>query len=256
MTTYTISPYPRSEFEPSPRWVRVYFSSQPIADSRSIMLLRENNRLPLYYFPKHDVRMDCLKLSDHTTDSDPKGEGVFWHVQVGDKVADNAAFSFRNPPDDGPKLEDYVAFQWKEMDAWFEEDDEVFVYARDPYKRVDVLQSSRPIKVVVDGAAVADSKRPWLLFETGLPTRYYIPKHDARTDLLEPSDTVTRCPSKGEAHFYSVRISDKLHQDLAWTYRYPMLECLKIQGLLGFLNEKVDIFEDDKLLPRPETPWS
>ena len=121
---------------------------------------------------------------------------------------------------------------------------------------VDVLQSSRHIKVVVDGAAVADSKRPWVLFETSLPTRYYVPKHDARMDLLEPSDTVTRCPYKGEAHFYSVRIGDKLHQDLAWIYRYPMLECLKIQGHLGFLNEKVDIYEDNKLLPRPETPWS
>ncbi len=131
------------------------------------MLLRENKRLPLYYFPKNDVRMDCLQSSNHTTDSGPKGEGVFWHVKIGNKVADNAAFTFRNPPDNDPKLEDYVALQWNEMDAWFEEDDEVFVYARDPYKRVDVLQSSRHIKVVIDGAAVAESKRPWLLFETG-----------------------------------------------------------------------------------------
>ena len=256
MTTYTISPYPRSKFEPSPRWVRVYFNSQLIADSRNMMLLRETNRLPVYFFPKKDVRMDCLQPSDHTTDPSPKGEGVFWHVKVGDKVADNAAFTFRNPPDNDPKLEDHVAFQWNEMDAWFEEDDEVFVYARDPYKRVDVLQSSRHIKVVVDGAAVADSKRPWLLFETGLPTRYYLPKPDVRMDLLEPSDTVTRCPYKGEANFYSIRTGGELYRDLAWTYRYPMLECLKIQGFLGFLSEKVDIYEDDKLQPRPKTPWS
>ncbi len=130
MTTYTISPYPRSKFEPSPRWVRVYFNSQLIADSRNMMLLRETNRLPVYFFPKKDVRMDCLQPSDHTTDPSPKGEGVFWHVKVGDKVADNAAFTFRNPPDNDPKLEDHVAFQWNEMDAWFEEDDEVFVRAR------------------------------------------------------------------------------------------------------------------------------
>ncbi len=110
--------------------------------------------------------------------------------------------------------------------------------------------------MVVDGTTVADSNRPWLLFETGLPTRYYVPKHDARMDLLEPSDTVTRCPYKGEANLYSIRIGDELHRDLAWTYRYPMLECLKIQGLLGFLNEKVDLYEDDKLQPRPETAWS
>ena len=165
MSEYTIMPDYRTEFEPSPRWVRVYFNSRLIADSRKMMLLRETNHLPLYYFPKNDVRMDCLHPSDHTAHSDLKGEGIFWHVQVGDKIANNAAFTFRNPPDNGPKLKDYVAFQC---------------------------------------FTVADTKRPWLLFETGLPTRYYMPKHDVRMDLLEHSDTVTRCPYKGEANHYSV----------------------------------------------------
>ena len=256
MSEYTFMPDYRTEFERSPRWVRVYFNRQVVAGSREMMLLRETNHLPLYYFPKKDVRMDCLQPSNHTVHSDLKGEGIFWHVQVGDKTANNAAFTFRNPPGNGPKLEDHIAFEWKKMDAWFEEDEEVFVYARDPYKRVDVLPSSRRIKVVVDGITVADTKRPWLLFETGLPIRYYIPSHDARMDLLVPSDTVTSCPYKGEANHYSIKIGDKLHKDLAWYYRYPTLACSKIQGLLGFLNEKVDIYEDDKLLPRPKTPWS
>ena len=252
---FTVSPHSK-EFGSSPRWVRVYFNNQAIAESKKMMLLREANHLPLYYFPKHDVRMDCLQPSDHTTDSGRKGEGVFWHVKVGDEIAMDAAFTFRNAPRNGPKLEDYIAFAWNKMDAWFEEDEEVFVYARDPHKRVDVLQSSRHVRVVVDGTAVADSKRPWLLFETGLPTRYYLPRPDVRMDLLEPSDTVTRCPYKGEANFYSIRTGGELYRDLAWTYRYPMLECLKIQGFLGFLSEKVDIYEDNKLQPRPETPWS
>ncbi len=256
MDEYTIMPDYRTEFEPSPRWVRVYFNRQLIADSKKMMLLRESNHLPLYYFPKKDVQMDCLQPSDHTTHSDRKGQGVFWHVQVGDKIANNAAFTFRNPSGNGPKLEEHVAFEWDNMDAWFEEDEEVFVYARDPYKRVDVLQSSRHIKVVVDGIAVADTKRPWLLFETGLPTRYYMPKHDVRMDLLERSDTVTSCPYKGDAHLYSVKIGHKLHEDLAWSYRYPTPTCAKIQGLVCFLNEKVNIYEDDKVLPRPKTPWS
>ena len=252
---FTISPH-SSEFERSPRWVRVYFNSQLIADSKAMMLLRESNHLPLYYFPKKDVRMDCLQLSDHMAHSHRKGEGVFWHVQVRDKIANNAAFTFRHPPGDGPKLEDYVAFAWNEMDAWFEEDEEVFVYARDRYKRVDVLQSSRHIKVVVDGTTVGDTKRLSLLFETGLPTRYYMPKHDVRMDLLERSDAVSRCPYKGEANLYSIKIGDKLHDSLAWIYRYPALECAKIQGLVAFFNEKLDIYEDDKLLPRPKTIWS
>ena len=252
---FTISPH-SNEFERSPRWVRVYFNRELIADSKAMMLLRESNHLPLYYFPKKDVRMDCLQPSDHTTPSSLMGEGIFWHVQVDDKIANNAAFTFRHPPGDGPKLEDYVAFAWNEMDSWFEEDEEIFVYARDPYKRVDVLQSSRHIKVVVDGTTVGDTKRPSLLFETGLPTRYYMPKHDVRMDLLERSDAVSHCPYKGEANLYSIKMGDKLHDSLAWIYRYPTLECAKIQGLVGFFNEKLDIYEDDKLLPRPKTIWS
>ena len=253
--SFTISPH-SSEFEPSPRWVRVYFNRQLIADSKKVMLLRENNHLPLYYFTQNDVRMDCLQPSDHITHSDLKGEGIFWHVRADDKAEDNAAFTFRNPPSNGPNLKDYVAFAWDKMDAWFEEDEEVFIYARDPYKRVDILQSSRHIKVVVDGIAVGDTKRPWLLLETGLPTRYYMPKHDVRMDLLRRSDVVSRCPYKGEADLYSIKIGDKLHEGLAWIYRFPSVECAKIQGLVGFLNEKVDIYEDDKLLPRPKTIWS
>ncbi len=95
--SFAISPH-SSEFEPSPRWVRVYFNRQLIADSKKVMLLRENNHLPLYYFTQNDVRMDCLQPSDHITHSDLKGEGVFWHVRVGDKAKENAAFTFRNPP--------------------------------------------------------------------------------------------------------------------------------------------------------------
>lgn len=252
---FTISPR-SSEFGPSPRWVRVYFNRQLIADSKDMMLLRETNHLSLYYFPKKDVRMDCLQPSDHRTHSDWKGDGIFWHVEIGGRIAKNAAFTFQNPPGTGPNLEAYIALAWEKMDAWFEEDEEIFVYARDPYKRVDVIHSSRHIKVVVDGVTIGESKRPSLLFETGLPTRYYMPKHDARMDLLERTDTVTRCPYKGEAHLYTVKVGTTRHEGLAWIYHYPTVECAKIQGLVGFLNEKVDMYEDGTLLPRPKTIWS
>jgi uncharacterized protein (DUF427 family) len=253
--SFTVSPR-SSEYEPSPRWVRVYFNGEPIADSKNVMLLRESDRLPLYYFPKKDVRMDCLQSSDRTARSDFKGEGVFWHVQIGDRVSEDAAFTFRNPPNNGPNLQQHIAFVWNKMDAWFEEDEEVFVYARDPYKRIDVMPSSRHIKVVIDDIEVADTKRPRLLFETGLPTRYYITKHDVRMDLLELSDTVSHCPYKGDANYYSIKIDDTLHKDVVWFYRYPAPDSAKVQGLLGFLNEKVDIYEDAELLPRPKSAWS
>lgn len=252
---FTVSPHSR-EFESSPRWVRVYFNRACIADSREMMLLRENNHVPLYYFPKKDVQTAYLQPSNHTVHSDRKGEGAFWHVRVGDRTADNAAFTFRNPTGDGPRLDEYVAFDWNAMDAWFEEDEEVFVYARDPYKRIDVLESSRHIQVVIDDVVIADTKRPRLLLETGLPTRYYMPKHDARLELLEPSDTVSRCPYKGTAHHYSIKIGADLHKDVVWTYDHPEPESAKVQGLLGFLNEKLDIYEDGKVLPRPKSHWS
>ena len=254
--TFTLMPDHRTEFEPSPRRVRVYFNNQCIADSNQMMLLRETKHLPLYYFPKKDVKMDFLIQSDKSAQSDHKGQSVYWDVQVGEKIEKNAAFTFRNPPDKDPKLENYIAFKWDKMDSWFEEDEEVFVYARDPYKRVDVLHSSRHIKVMVDGTRVAETKRPWLLFETGLPTRYYFSKHDVHMELLEHSETVTRCPYKGAAHHYSIKMGDKQHKDLAWHYPFPTLECTKIQGLIGFLNEKLDIYENDKLLQRPKSPWS
>ena len=110
--------------------------------------------------------------------------------------------------------------------------------------------------MVVYGVTVGDTRRPWILFETGLPTRYYMPKHDTRMDLLERSGTVSRCPYKGEADLYSIKTGDKLYEGLAWIYPNPVLECSKIHGLVGFLNENVDIYEDDMLLPRPKTPWS
>jgi len=142
------------------------------------------------------------------------------------------------------------------MDAWFEEDEEVFIYARDPHKRVDVIHSSRHIKVMHDSTIIGESARPTLLFETGLPVRYYMPKHDVHMDLLERMDTMTYCPYKGEANLYAVKINNTRHDSLAWIYRFPSLECAKIQGLVGFFNEKLDIYEDGVLLPRPKTVWS
>ena len=245
-----------SQFIPSPRRVRVFFSKEVIADSKAMMLLREPGRIPVYYFPKADVRTNLLQPGDRKTEGDQRGEARFWHVRVGEHRAENAAFTFRNPPAGEPDLSGHVAFEWGRMEAWYEEDDEVYVHARDPYKRVDVLNSSRHIKVVIANTVVAETRRPRLLFETGLPTRYYLPKADVQMTMLEKSDTVTRCPYKGEAHYYSVRIGGELHHDLVWSYPYPVLECPKTEGLLCFFNEKVDIYEEGQLQPRPKTPWS
>lgn len=212
----------------------------------------ETGRTPVYYFPVADVKTEYFEPSEHTTHSPVLGDARFWTLKVGDKTEENAMWSYPS----GPGIEDYVAFVWGAMDAWFEENDEVYVHARDPYKRIDVLPSTRHVKIVVDGETVAETHNPTLLFETGLPVRYYIPKMDIRLDLLEPSDRVTRCPYKGAASYYSVQTGERLHKDLVWCYTYPTNESAGIRGLACFYNERAEIFVDGELLERPKTKWS
>jgi uncharacterized protein (DUF427 family) len=246
----------RSEWEASPRWVRVKFGGQFVADSKNVMLLRETAHLPVYYFPQADVQMDLLVPGgpDHTS---ALGEATRYTVQAGGQTAADAAWSIVKPAPGAPDLRGYLAFEWHKMEAWFEEDDEVYVHPRDPYKRIDVLHSSRHVQVVIGGQTIADTRRPRLLFETSLPTRYYIPKQDVRMDLLAPSASHSRCPYKGQASYYSVKVGDKLYPDLAWYYPYPIPECPKIENLICFYNEKVDsILVDGKAEEKPVTPWS
>src|SRR5712691_12206930 len=196
-------------FEPVSRRVRVMFGGATIADSRAVMLMLEKKRLAIYYFPVKDVRLDLLLPTSFTSSHEGKGDASFYSVKVGDRVAEKAAWRYM--PSEQPKLKDYVAFYWDKMNCWFEEDDEVFVHPRDPYHRVDVLNSSRHVAVTVSGELVAETRRPRLLFETNLPVRYYIPMLDVRTELLEPSPTITRCPYKGVASYRSVHAGGTTH---------------------------------------------
>ena len=140
------------------------------------------------------------------------------------------------------------------MDAWYEEGEEVFGHAHDLNHRIDVLQSSRHIRVVMGGTTVAESRRPVLLFETGIQTRYYLPKEDVKQDLLRPSDRKTLCAYKGEASYYSVAAGGKLFNDVIWYYRYPTPEVGKIANNLAFYSENADVafFVDGRELPRPQ----
>ena len=246
----------RFRFEPSPRWVRAVFAGVTIADSRRVMLLHESKHLPIYYFPVEDVRTDLLVPTERRTRSPIMGEASFWTVQVGNRVAENAAWRYESPPPDGPDIKEYMALFWNAMDAWYEEDDEVFVHPRDPYHRVDILHSSRHVRVVIAGETVAETHRPCLLFETGLPTRYYIPKQDVRMELLEPTEKTTACPYKGNASYWTVRAGDTVAEDIAWSYPFPIPECPKIENLIAFFNERTDIYVDGELMPKPRTPWS
>ncbi len=243
--------------EPSPRRVRAVFNHVAVADSKRVLLLRELGHLPVYYFPVDDVRFDLLEPTDASTHCPFKGDASYWTIRVGDRTSKNAVWGYQNPLPERTDIKGHVAFYWNRVDAWYEEDDEVFVHPRDPYHRVDVLHSSRHVRVVVAGETVAETRRPRLLFETGLPTRYYIPKPDVRMELLEPTDTVTACPYKGRAVYWSVRVGDTLRKDQAWSYPAPIPECPKIEHLVCFFNERVDeLWVDGELQPRPTTPWS
>jgi uncharacterized protein (DUF427 family) len=142
------------------------------------------------------------------------------------------------------------------MDEWLEEDEPVYVHPRDPYARVDILASSRHVRVELDGVTVAQSRAPRILFETGLPPRYYLPLSDLRRDLLRPSTNRTRCPYKGTAEYWSVEVGGTVHEDLVWIYRSPLPESQKIAGLVAFFNERVDLYVDGALQERPQTKFS
>jgi len=208
---------------------------------------------PTYYIPVDDVRAELVKVGQGEH-SPSRGDATAYTVKVDGAEAEGAALRYEDSPVE--ELRGLVRLDWNAMDAWFEEDEEVFVHPRDPYKRVDVLPSSRHVRVEVDGVTVAESSSPRLLFETGLPVRYYLPKPHVRWDLLESTDTVTRCPYKGEAVYWSVKVNGTVHKDLAWSYPYPLPESLGVAGLVCFYNEKVDIFVDGVLQERPKTPFS
>jgi uncharacterized protein (DUF427 family) len=112
------------------------------------------------------------------------------------------------------------------------------------------------VRVEVDGVTVADSVRPVILFETGLPPRYYLPLSDIRTELLTPTETLTHCPYKGTAGYWAVDTGHGTHADLAWVYRTPLPESQKIAGLACFYDEKADVYLDGELQERPRTHFA
>jgi uncharacterized protein (DUF427 family) len=241
----------------SPKRVRVVFGRETIADSKRVLLLREARALPIYYFPPNDVRSDLLIPSDHRTICPYKGEARYWSLKVGERLATDSVWTYPQPAAECAELGGFFSCEWRKMDAWYEEEEEVFVHARDPFKRIDVLQSSRHVQVIAAGETIADTRRPKLLLEPGHPIRYYIPREDVRTELLEQSATSTRCPYKGIASYWSARVGDQVLKDLVWSYQDTTPECPKIKDLLCLFNERVDAIDvDGERTAKPVTKWS
>jgi uncharacterized protein (DUF427 family) len=226
-----VSDYPqmaaeRGRIEPSPRRVRGFLGDTLVFDTTAARYVWEVPYYPQYYIPLADVRTEQLRVEEH-----PTGVRVF---------------------DDGP-FAGLVRFRF-DLLTWFEEDEPIYGHPRNPYARVDALRSHRHVRIALDGAILADTTSPVLVFETGLPTRYYIDQTDVVFTHLDTTDTQTLCPYKGvTSQYWSVRVGDAVHSDLAWTYHHPLPAVAAIAGLVAFYNEKVDITVDGVALARPKT---
>lgn len=233
----------RIAVEPSAKRVRVMFNGQTVADTLGAVLLLETRHAPVYYVPRDDVRMNFLERTSHRTTCPHKGDASYWTLTVDGRQAENAVWSYENPIPGMESIKGLLAFYWNKVDHWFEEDEEIFGHPRDPHHRVDVLPSKREVRVVIGGETVAQTRRALFLFETGMPTRYYIPPEDVRMDAFVPSQTASVCPYKGKASYWSARVNGRVVEDAAWVYREPLPECLRIKGYLCFYPEKVDRLE-------------
>jgi uncharacterized protein (DUF427 family) len=242
----------RGRVEPCPRRVRGYLGKQLLFDTTSARYVWEVPYYPQYYIPLTDVRAEFLRDEDHPqkVQFGPSRR----YALVGDgHTYPSAARVFDDG--DGP-VAGLVRFEWDRL-AWFEEDEPIYGHPRNPYARVDALRSHRHVHIELDGVPLADTNSPVLLFETGLPTRYYIDIPDISFDHLEHTDTQTLCPYKGvTSGYWSVRIGDTVHHDLAWTYHYPLPAVAPIAGMVAFYNERVDITVDGVPLARPQTHFS
>jgi len=226
--------------EPGTKRVRAYLGGELIADTTRPLYVWEKPYYPAYYIPVDDVRTELLEPDGGVDHSPSRGDGRTFSV----KGVGRAAVRFEDSPI--PELRDTIRLDWGAMDAWFEEDEEVFTHPRSPYTRVDILPSSRPVRVEVGGVVIAETSQAMLLFETGLPTRYYLPKTHVRMDLWRPTATESHCPYKGQASYWSVAVDGDVREDAAWSYPTPLPESERVAGLVCFYPDRVDVFVDGR----------
>jgi uncharacterized protein (DUF427 family) len=224
-----------------PRRVRAAFGGQTVLDTTRGTLLHETGLPPRLYAPLDDIRAELLRLTGHHTYCPFKGTASYWSVAVGGQLAENAIWSYPEPNPESGWLLGYAGFYWDAMDEWYDEDERVEGHLRDPYHRVDVRRSSRRVRVLLGETVLAESARPMLLSETGLPNRFYLRSADVRQDLLEASDTHTVCPYKGTASYWSVRAGGRKLTDAVWSYPQAQGDAAGVRGYLCFGHDELTI---------------
>jgi uncharacterized protein (DUF427 family) len=242
---------PTGHIEPVPRRIRAVLGGEVVLDTTNALYVWEWPNYPQYYIPVSDLKPDVLVDEQHSQKLH-FGTARRHGLRAGEISRPHAARIYADDALTG--LAGTVRFEWDALDAWFEEDEEVFVHPRSPYTRVDALRSTRAVRVELDGAVLAESSSPVMVFETGLPTRYYFNRTEVNFEHLEPTATVTSCPYKGKTSgYWSVRVGETVHPDLAWAYDFPTRQLLPIAGMVAFYNEKVDVTIDGQRLERPNT---
>ncbi len=222
-------------FSPFPRRVRATFGGVTVLDSEQAMLLHETNILPVLYVPSGDVDQSRLEPSATRTHCPYKGDACYWDLKVGGLQVRDAVWGYPEPIATASWLAGYQAFYWDRVDAWFDEDDEVFGHLCDPYHRVDIRPLAATVTVTIDGEPVASTTSALLLSETGMANRCYVPRGDVDFATLQSSLTSTHCPYKGQAEYWSRRN----RADVAWSYPAPFDGAVRIAGHLSFWGDGV-----------------
>jgi len=240
-----------NHIEPVPRRVRAFLGGELVLDTTRALYVWEWPNYPQYYIPVADVNGALLLDEDHPGRLS-RGTARRYGLRAGELHRPGAVRVYGDDALEG--LAGTARFEWDALDAWFEEDERVFVHPRNPYTRVDALRSTRSVRVELDGLTLAESSSPVLVFETGLPTRYYLNRTEVNFEHLVATETVTSCPYKGRTSgYWSIRTATALHPDLAWAYDFPTPALTPIAGLIAFYNERVDITLDGEPLERPTT---
>ena len=230
--------------EPLRRRMRVQLSGVWIADSDDVVLLHEPGHYPVAYFPIAAIGPDVLQRTDRITEHRDLGATAWFTVAAGDRRVDRAAWQFVELPSFAAELRDRVAFAWRAMDAFYEEDERIVGHAADLYHRNDIRQTSRHLVVRDDDRVIADSMRPLVLYESGFAPRWYVPRADVDEAALTAVDGQTFCPYKGLASYYDIGS----HARAAWSYRDAWPEVRRVADMVSFEPDKIDVYLDGKRL--------
>lgn len=238
----------RAIVEPVPRRIRGVLDGSLVFDTTNAVYVWDTPKYPAYHMPVADVDQSLL-VEESRLRRLRRGPARTYDLRVGQTVRPGAVRVYDADADQG--VAGTARFEWAALDAWYEEDEQVFVHPRNPYTRVDALRSSRPIRVELAGVVLAESTATVMVFETGLPTRYYFERTSVNFDVLRPSPTVTECPYKGRTTgYWNAHVGDQTVADIAWSYDFPTRALTPIANMVAFYNEQVDLFLDETHIAR------